>query len=70
VPAVHHVRDFLSSSCANNYRANADCIHGEQFKNDVHLCGTVARYIAHYDRRRLHSALGYRSRFDYERSAA
>jgi putative transposase len=40
------------------------------FNSDVELRTAVARYIAFYNRRRLHSSLDYCSPVDYERAAA
>lgn len=48
----------------------ADVIHGRRFADDHALLAVVATYIRRYNRRRLHSSLGYRPPIDYERRAA
>ena len=48
----------------------ADAIHGRRFDHDHILLAAVATYIRRYNRRRLHSSLGYRPPIDYERRAA
>jgi len=45
-------------------------IHGHPQRKPAELESVVRRYIAHYNRRRLHSALAYRSPIDYERANA
>lgn len=45
-------------------------IHGRTFTTDHELRLAVARYIAFYNQRRMHSALDYRTPVDYERAAA
>ena len=48
----------------------ADAIHGRSFTDDRTLRRTLARYIRHYNRSRLHSSLGYRSPIAFEHAAA
>jgi putative transposase len=48
----------------------SDVIHGVIFDADHVLSDTVAAYMRRYNRTRLHSAIGYRSPIDYERSTA
>lgn len=48
----------------------ADVIHTRRFADDHALLAVVATNIRRYNRRRLHSSLGYRSLIDYERRAA
>jgi putative transposase len=48
----------------------SDVIHGHPQRKPQELESVVRRYIAHYDRTRLHSALAYRSPIDYERANA
>lgn len=48
----------------------SDVIHGHPQRKPAELDAVVRRYIAHYNRTRLHSALAYRSPIDYERSNA
>jgi transposase InsO family protein len=45
----------------------ADIVHGTTFRSLAHLRGSVSTYIDRfYNRRRLHSSLGYRSPEQYE----
>lgn len=48
----------------------ADVIHGRHFASVEELHDVVRRYIAFYNRRRLHSSLDYRSPVEYESAAA
>jgi transposase InsO family protein len=49
----------------------ADVIHGHTFDAPPQLHGALRRYIdGFYNRRRLHSSLGYRSPVDYEKPRA
>jgi putative transposase len=49
----------------------ADVIHGQHFDAPRQLHGSLRRYIdGFYNRRRLHSSLGYRSPADYEKLRA
>lgn len=58
-----HVESFF-------HTLKTEAIHGHRFGNFTELDRAVRRYIAHYNRRRPHSALGYRSPIDYERTNA
>ena len=48
----------------------AEVIHGQRFHTDADLRRSIVRFMRHYNRQRLHSALGYRTPIDYERAAA
>lgn len=48
----------------------ADLVHGVRFETATELRQHLNRYFRYYNRRRLHSALGYRSPVDYESRAA
>ena len=48
----------------------SDVIHGHPPRRATDLDTVVRRYIAHYNRTRLHSALAYRSPIDFERANA
>lgn len=58
-----HVESFF-------HTLKTEAIHGHRFGNRGELDRAVRRYIAHYNRRRPHSALNYRSPIDYERTNA
>lgn len=58
-----HVESFF-------HTLKTEAIHGHRFATCGDLDRAVRRYIAHYNRRRPHSALGYRSPIDYERTNA
>jgi putative transposase len=58
-----HMESFFHS-------LKTEAIHGRNLNSDVELRMVVTRYIAFYNRRRLHSSLDYRSPVDYERAAA
>lgn len=48
----------------------AELIHGAHFGSESVLRDAVAGYVQYYNRRRLHSALGYCSPVDFETRAA
>jgi putative transposase len=58
-----HVESFF-------HTLKTEAIHGYRFSNCTQLDHAVRRYIAHYNRRRPHSALDYHSPIDYERTNA
>jgi putative transposase len=58
-----HMESFFHSM-------KSDVIHGHAQRKPAELELVVRRYIAHYNRTRLHSALAYRSPIDYERANA
>lgn len=58
-----HMESFLHS-------IKAELLHGACFDTDAALRHELQRYIQYYNRRRLHSALGYRAPVDYESLAA
>jgi putative transposase len=58
-----HMESFFHS-------LKADVIHGRGFETVADLRRELQRYVAYYNRTRLHSALSYRSPVDYERGAA
>jgi len=45
-------------------------VHGVRFETATELRQHLKRYFSYYNRRRLHSALGYRSPVDYESRVA
>ena len=48
----------------------SDVIHGRRFQTEAQLRDTIRRYVAYYNRIRVHSALDYRSPIDFERMRA
>lgn len=58
-----HMESFFHS-------LKAELIHGATFPSDRTLRRAVRRYIAYYNRRRLHSALAYQSPVAFEAAAA
>lgn len=48
----------------------AELIDKRRFESSSQMAEALKAYIPHYNRRRLHSALGFRSPIDYERLAA
>ena len=58
-----HVESFFHS-------LKTEAIHGRRFADSAQLDHAVRRYIDRYNRTRIHSALGYRSPIDYERTNA
>ena len=58
-----HMESFFHSM-------KADVIHACTFSSEWELRASVRSYIDFYNRRRLHSSLGYRAPVDYERHAA
>jgi len=58
-----HMESFFHSM-------KTDVYNGRRFSKDQELEAMVAAYMPRYNRRRMHSALGYRSPIDYERQAA
>jgi transposase InsO family protein len=58
-----HMESFFHS-------LKSDVIHGERFDSEAQLRAVIQRYVAYYNRTRIHSALDYRSPVDFERAAA
>jgi putative transposase len=58
-----HMESFFHS-------LKSDRVHGVNFDNDIQLRDSIRSYVTWYNRRRLHSALAYRSPVDFERAAA
>jgi putative transposase len=48
----------------------ADVIHGVEFLNDEALRACLRWYVPFYNRRRLHSSLGYQSPYEFEKKIA
>lgn len=58
-----HVESFFHS-------LKSEAIHGRSFVRAADLDRVVRRYIENYNRRRIHSSLGFLSPIDYERLVA
>jgi putative transposase len=58
-----HIESFFHSM-------KSDVIHGHPQRKPAELEAVVGRYIARYNRTRIHSSLAYRSPIDYERANA
>lgn len=58
-----HVESFF-------HTLKSEAIHGRSFSTSAELDAEVRRYVLHYNRTRIHSALGFQSPIDYERLAA
>lgn len=70
--SMNRPHGFGDNACMESFfhSLKADRIHGERFDDDASLAHVIRHYIPHYNRYRLHSALGYRSPIDYERATA
>jgi transposase InsO family protein len=53
-----------------SHSLKADVIHGRSFQTVDELRQQLHRYVPYYNNQRLHSALGYQSPVDYERTPA
>jgi len=58
-----HMESFFHS-------LKAEVIHGAVFPSEAALRTVIRQYVRYYNRRRLHSALRYRSPIDFEAQAA
>lgn len=65
-------REITDNAFAESFfhSLKADAVHGRVFPSELALYQAVARYIRHYNRSRLHSALGYRSPVAFEHAAS
>jgi transposase InsO family protein len=70
--SMNRPRHIGDNACMESFfhSLKSDCVHGERFDDDAALAQAIGGYIAHCNRRRLHSALGYRSPIDYEGATA
>jgi transposase InsO family protein len=68
VQSMKRPREITDNAFAESFfhSLKADIVHGKAFPSEFALQQTLARYIRHYNRSRLHSALGYRSPVAFE----
>ena len=72
VPSMNRPRNCQDNAHMESFfhSLKAELIHRRIFTNDGHLSATLAGYInGFYNRRRIHSSLGYHSPVEYERLA-
>lgn len=72
VQSMNRPRELTDNAFIESFwhSLKAEVIHGHRFGCDAELRRAIATFMRHYNRRRLHSALGYRTPIDYERVAA
>lgn len=72
VQSMNRPRELTDNAFIESFwhSLKAEVIHGQRFGSDAELHQAIARFMRHYNRHRLHSALGYRAPIDYERAAA
>jgi transposase InsO family protein len=72
VQSMNRPRELTDNAFMESFwhSMKSEVIHTLTFDSDAALIEVVSRYLRRYNRRRLHSALGYRSPIDYERIAA
>ena len=70
--SMNRPRELTDNACMESFwhSLKAELIHTRTFECDPDLRGAIRRFMQRYNRKRLHSALGYRSPIDYERAAA
>lgn len=72
VQSMNRPRELTDNAFIESFwhSLKAEIIHGRKFGSDTELRQAIERFMRHYNRYRLHSALGYRAPIDYERAAA
>lgn len=72
VQSMNRPRELTDNAFMESFwhSMKSEVIHTLTFDSDAALIEVVGRYLRRYNRRRLHSALGYRSPIDYERITA
>lgn len=72
VQSMNRPREMTDNAFIESFwhSLKAEVIHGHRFDSDADLRQAIVRFMRHYNRHRLHSALGYRAPIDYERAAA
>jgi transposase InsO family protein len=72
VQSMNRPRELTDNAFMESFwhSMKSEVIHTVTFNSDAALIKVIGRYLRRYNRRRLHSALGYRSPIDYERIAA
>lgn len=72
VQSMNRPRELTDNAFIESFwhSLKTEVIHGHKFASDAQLRQAIERFMRHYNRHRLHSALGYRAPIDYERAAA
>jgi putative transposase len=72
VQSMNRPRELTDNAFMESFwhSLKAEVIHHQRFASDAELRRAIAHFMRHYNRHRLHSALGYRAPIDYERAAA
>ena len=72
VQSMNRPRELTDNAFIESFwhSLKAEVIHRHRLGSDAELRQAIARFMRHYNRHRLHSALGYRAPIDYERAAA
>ncbi|MGH8673158.1 MAG: IS3 family transposase [Burkholderiales bacterium] len=72
VQSMNRPRELTDNAFIESFwhSLKAEVIHGHRFGSDADLRQAIAQFMRHYNRHRLHSALGYHAPIDYERLAA
>jgi putative transposase len=70
VQSMNRPRELTDNAFMESFwhSMKSEVIHTLTFNSDVALINVVSRYLRRYNSRRLHSALGYQTPIDYERS--
>jgi transposase InsO family protein len=72
VQSMNRPRELTDNAFIESFwhSLKSEVIHGRRFGSEAALRRAIVRFMRHYNRHWLHSALGYRAPIDYERAAA